>query len=109
MAFDKLTQGVDKLKGKVGGVVGSNREKINQGIDKTGEFIKGRTGNKHDDKVTKGEAKLRQGLDALSNQGKKPGPDAGPAGPDAGPGTGPTRPDTGPDAGPAGPGNGPAA
>lgn len=66
MVFDKLTQGVGKIKDKVGGVVGQNRDKIDDGIDKAGDFVKDKTGNKHDDKIEAGEEKLRQGLDAIS-------------------------------------------
>lgn len=70
MAFDKLTQGLGKIKDKVGTAVNQNRDKIDSGIDKAGTFIKDKTGNKHDDKIEAGENRLRKGLDSLDD---KPG------------------------------------
>lgn len=70
MAFDKIKQGFEQAKDKVGDAVSGNRDKIDDGIDKAGDFVKDKTGNKHDDKIEGVEDKIRGGLDSLEGDDK---------------------------------------
>ncbi len=68
------------LKTKAKGLVGGNKDKIESGLDKAGDMINQKTGNKHADKIEKGLDKVSEGLDKVAGD-QPPPPATGPAEP----------------------------
>ncbi len=75
---------LDELKNKAKDMVTDNRDKIESGLEKAGDMVNQKTGGKHEDKIDKGLAKAKEGLDKA--EGKD---DGNPAPPMA---TGPAEP-----------------
>ena len=65
---------LDKAKQSLTKAVNQHGDKIDRGMDQLGAQIDKRTGGKHTDKITKGKASLRKGMDSLDG---KPGDDLG--------------------------------
>lgn len=69
---------LDELKNKAKDLVAENRDKIEQGLEKAGDKVNQKTGDKHKDKIDKGLQKAREGLDrAEGNDPGSPGTDRG--------------------------------
>lgn len=66
--MDKMSGNSDNLKDKAGDAVDEHGEKIDQGIDRGGEFASEKTGGKHDEHIESGSDKAREGLDSLDGK-----------------------------------------
>jgi hypothetical protein len=55
---------------KVKGMLGQNRDKIDDGIDKAGDFVDDKTGGKHADHVDKGQDAAKDALRKLDDDPK---------------------------------------
>ena len=61
--MDKL----DELKNKAKAMLSGNRDKIEGGLEKAGDLVNQKTGGKYGDKIDKGLAKAREGLDRVDD------------------------------------------
>jgi hypothetical protein len=61
---DKL----DGLKDKAKEAVGQHGDKVDQGVDRAGQFADERTGGKHTSQIDQGEQKAKEGLDRFGDQ-----------------------------------------
>lgn len=59
---------LDEMKTKVEGLVDEHGDKVNGGIDKAAEFLDGRTGGKHSDKIENVAGKLKDGIHKLDKK-----------------------------------------
>lgn len=59
---------LDEMKTKVEGLVDEHGDKVNGGIDKAAEFVDGRTGGKHSDKIENVVGKLKDGIHKLDKK-----------------------------------------
>ncbi|HLS40663.1 MAG TPA: antitoxin [Ornithinicoccus sp.] len=66
--MDKFSGRSDNLRDKAGDAVDQHSEKIDEGIERGGEFASEKTGGKHDEHIDQGSDKLREGLDSLDGQ-----------------------------------------
>ena len=66
---------LDKAKQSLTKAVNQHGDKIDRGMDQLGAQIDKRTGGKHTDKIARGKASLRKGMDSLDG---KPGDDFDP-------------------------------
>ena len=64
---------LDKAKKSLTTAVDQHGDKIERGADQLGRVINQRTGNKHADKVAKGRAQLRKGMESLDGKHGKGG------------------------------------
>ena len=55
------------LMDKVKGMLGQHRDKIDDGIDKAGDFVDDKTGGKHADHVDKGQDAAKDALRKLDD------------------------------------------
>lgn len=58
----------DELKDKAKDVLGQHGDKADQGIDKAGQFVDGRTGGQHSEHIQQGADKAKEGLDRFREQ-----------------------------------------
>jgi hypothetical protein len=54
--------GFDELKNKAKDVIGQHGDKVDQGVERAGQFADEKTGGKHGEHIDKGEDKLKEGL-----------------------------------------------
>ncbi|MGQ0623457.1 MAG: antitoxin [Sporichthyaceae bacterium] len=66
---------LDNVKNKAQDLVSGNRDKIEKGLAKAGEFADSKTGGKHADKIDKGLGKVSDGLDKVAPQSAGGSPD----------------------------------
>ncbi|MGQ0630785.1 MAG: antitoxin [Sporichthyaceae bacterium] len=57
---------LDNVKNKAQDLVSGNRDKIEKGLEKAGEFADSKTHGKHADKIDKGLGKVKEGLDKVA-------------------------------------------
>lgn len=54
--------GFDELKDKAKDLIGQHGDKVDQGVERAGQFADEKTGGKHGEHIDKGEEKLKEGL-----------------------------------------------
>ena len=64
----------DKARDAAKKAVDQHGDKIREATDKAGDMIDKQTKGQHTDKIVKGKAKVREGLDKLDDQGNPPPP-----------------------------------
>ncbi|HTI22135.1 MAG TPA: antitoxin [Kutzneria sp.] len=57
-----LSDKFNELKDKAKDAVGQHGDKVDEGIDKAGQFVDEKTGNKHSDQINQGADKAKEGL-----------------------------------------------
>jgi len=58
----------DALKDKAKDALGDHGDKVDQGIDKAGDFADEKTGGKYSDQVDQGQQKAKEGLDRFGQR-----------------------------------------
>ena len=58
---------MDEVKDKMGDVAGEHGDKLDEGMDRAGEFADEKTGGKHTDKIEKG---IDKGKDTIGDMGR---------------------------------------
>ncbi|WP_199438862.1 antitoxin [Umezawaea beigongshangensis] len=58
----------DGLKDKAQDAVGQHGDKVDQGVDRAGQFADERTGGQHTSQIDQGEDKVKEGLDRFGDQ-----------------------------------------
>jgi hypothetical protein len=57
-----LSDKLNELKDKAKEAVGQHGDKVEDGVDRAGQFVDEKTGNKHSDQVQQGVDKAKEGL-----------------------------------------------
>ena len=60
--------GFDELKNKAKDLIGEHGDKVDQGVDRAGQFADEKTGGQHSDHIDPGEDKLKEGLRNFGGQ-----------------------------------------
>jgi hypothetical protein len=60
--------GFDELKDKAKDLIGQHGDKVDQGVERAGQFADEKTGGKHNEHIDKGEDKLKEGLRNFGGQ-----------------------------------------
>jgi hypothetical protein len=58
----------DALKDKAKDVLGDHGDKVDQGVDKAGDFVDEKTGGKYSEQVDQGQQKAKEGLDRFGQR-----------------------------------------
>ncbi|WNV86469.1 antitoxin [Umezawaea sp. Da 62-37] len=58
----------DALKDKAKEALGEHGDKADQGVDKAGDFVDGRTDGKYSEQIDKGQEKAKEGLNRFGQQ-----------------------------------------
>ena len=57
-----LSDKLNELKDKAKEAVGQHGDKVEDGVDRAGQFVDEKTGNKHSDQIQQGVDKAKEGL-----------------------------------------------
>ncbi|MGI5505747.1 antitoxin [Lentzea sp. CA-135723] len=60
--------GFDELKNKAKDLIGEHGDKVDQGVERAGQFADEKTGGKHSEHIDQGEDKLKEGLRNFGGQ-----------------------------------------
>ncbi|ANZ38633.1 hypothetical protein BBK82_23790 [Lentzea guizhouensis] len=60
--------GFDELKNKAKDLIGQHGDKVDQGVERAGQFADEKTGGKHSEHIDQGEDKLKDGLRKFGDQ-----------------------------------------
>jgi hypothetical protein len=60
--------GFDELKNKAKDLIGEHGDKVDQGVERAGQFADDKTGGTHSEHIDKGEDKLKEGLRNFGDQ-----------------------------------------
>ncbi|KJK45254.1 hypothetical protein UK23_26830 [Lentzea aerocolonigenes] len=60
--------GFDELKDKAKDLIGQHGDKVDQGVERAGQFADEKTGGQHSEHIDKGEEKLKEGLRNFGDQ-----------------------------------------
>ncbi|QFZ24344.1 antitoxin [Saccharothrix syringae] len=58
----------DELKEKAKDALGQHGDKVDQGVDRAGQFVDERTGGQHTEHIQQGTEKAKEGLDRFGQQ-----------------------------------------
>lgn len=67
-----LSDKFNELKDKARDAVGAHGDKVDEGVDKAGQFLDEKTGNKHSDQIREGGDKAKEGLRNWGGGGDTP-------------------------------------
>jgi hypothetical protein len=57
-----LSDKMNELKDKAKEMIGQHGDKVDEGVDRAGQFADEKTGNKHSDQIRQGTDKAKEGL-----------------------------------------------